>query len=109
MCNLASINVAKVNTQADVERITALVTRCLDNVIDLNFYPIKEAELTSNTYRPIGIGTLGVAELLATKQIAYDTKEAVEYVGGLYEMIACEVYINSALLAKERGVYNKYS
>ena len=53
VCNLASINVAKVNSDKDIEEVTPIVLRILDNVIDLNFYPIKEAEVTAKKYRSI--------------------------------------------------------
>jgi ribonucleoside-diphosphate reductase alpha chain len=53
VCNLASLNVAKVNTPKDIEEVTPVVMRILDNVIDLNYYPIKEAELTAKKYRSV--------------------------------------------------------
>jgi ribonucleoside-diphosphate reductase alpha chain len=55
VCNLASINVAKVNTQKEINKIIPIAMRILDNVIDLNFYPIKEAELTAKKYRSVGL------------------------------------------------------
>ena len=53
VCNLASLNVAKVNTPEDIAEVTPVVMRILDNVIDLNYYPIKEAELTAKKYRSV--------------------------------------------------------
>jgi ribonucleoside-diphosphate reductase alpha chain len=53
VCNLASINVAKVNTDEDIAKVTPVVMRILDNVIDLNYYPIKEAERTAKRYRSV--------------------------------------------------------
>ena len=58
VCNLASINIAKVNKDKDIKDVTAIAMRLLDNVIDLNYYPIKEAELTSQKYRSVGLGFL---------------------------------------------------
>lgn len=53
VCNLASINVAKVNTPEDIKKVVPIAMRLLDNVIDLNFYPIKEAEKTAKKYRSV--------------------------------------------------------
>jgi ribonucleoside-diphosphate reductase alpha chain len=50
---LASINVAKVNKDKDIKKIIPIAMRILDNVIDLNFYPVKETELTSRKYRSV--------------------------------------------------------
>jgi ribonucleoside-diphosphate reductase alpha chain len=53
VCNLASINVAKVNTQEEMEYIIPTCMRVLDNVITLNYYPITEAEITAKKYRSV--------------------------------------------------------
>jgi ribonucleoside-diphosphate reductase alpha chain len=53
VCNLASVNVAKVNTDKDIAKVVPVVMRILDNVIDLNYYPIKEAERTAKRYRSV--------------------------------------------------------
>jgi ribonucleoside-diphosphate reductase alpha chain len=53
VCNLASINVAKVNTPEEINKILPIAMRILDNVITLNFFPIKEAEITAKKYRSI--------------------------------------------------------
>jgi ribonucleoside-diphosphate reductase alpha chain len=53
VCNLASINVAKVNTDEDIKKVIPVAMRLLDNVIDLNFYPIKEAKRTAQRYRSV--------------------------------------------------------
>jgi ribonucleoside-diphosphate reductase alpha chain len=53
VCNLASINVAKVNTDEEIKKVIPVAMRVLDNVIDLNFYPIKEAEKTAKKYRSV--------------------------------------------------------
>jgi len=53
VCNLASINIAKVNTDEEIKKVIPVAMRVLDNVIDLNFYPIKEAENTAKKYRSV--------------------------------------------------------
>ena len=75
--------------------------RILDNVIDLNFYPIKESEITSKKYRSVGLGFLGLAEYLATHKLAYDSKEARDVVDVLFEKFAYETLKASNKLAKD--------
>jgi ribonucleoside-diphosphate reductase alpha chain len=82
--------------------------RLLDNVIDLNFYPIKESELTSKKYRSVGLGFLGLAEYLAVNHLAYDTKEARDHVDVLFEKYAYEALSASNQLAEERKPYDLF-
>lgn len=53
VCNLASINIAKVHTPQEIEKVIPIAMRILDNVISLNYYPIKEAEITAKKYRSV--------------------------------------------------------
>jgi len=55
VCNLASINVAKVFSAEDIRRVFPLSMRLLDNVIEMNLFPFKESELTSKKYRSVGL------------------------------------------------------
>lgn len=109
VCNLASINVAKVHTPEQIERVVPVVMRILDNVIDLNYYPIKEAELTAKKYRSVGLGYLGLAEYLAVNKLAYDSVAAREVVDQMMEKFALEVFRASHDLAKERGAYELFA
>ncbi|MBS8121461.1 ribonucleoside-diphosphate reductase subunit alpha [Candidatus Vampirococcus lugosii] len=108
VCNLASINVAKVNTKEQIKKTIPIATKILDNVIDLNFYPTKESEITSKKYRSIGLGFLGLAELLATNKLSYDSKEARDYVDNLFELYSLETLKSSNELAKQKGTYELY-
>jgi ribonucleoside-diphosphate reductase alpha chain len=105
VCNLASINVAKVHTRADMKAVFPTVMRILDNVITLNYYPIKEAEMTALKYRSVGLGYLGLAEYLAINKLSYDSAEARERVDKLFAEYAYYTYRASVDLAKERGAY----
>ncbi|MBF0570333.1 MAG: ribonucleoside-diphosphate reductase subunit alpha [Candidatus Omnitrophica bacterium] len=105
VCNLASINVAKVNTHEEIERIIPVAMRVLDNVITLNLYPIKEAELTAHKYRSVGLGFMGLAEYLACQKLTYDSPEARNNVDVLFEKYALVTLQASNALAKERGAY----
>lgn len=108
VCNLASINVATVFEPAVIADVFPVVMRVLDNVITLNYYPIKEAERTSKRYRSVGLGYLGLAEYLATHKLAYDSKEARDEVNKLFERYTYHTYRASVDLAKERGTYELY-
>ena len=105
ICNLASINVAKVNTKEESNHIHRIVTRTLDNVIDLNEYPVEETRISAEKYRAIGIGYMWVAEYLATNKINYWSKESVEIIDKLFQMYAYDTLESSMLLAKERWPY----
>ncbi|MCP4524267.1 MAG: ribonucleoside-diphosphate reductase subunit alpha [Candidatus Gracilibacteria bacterium] len=108
VCNLASINIAKVYTDEEIEKVTPVVMRLLDNVIDLNYYPIKEAERTAKRYRSVGLGFLGLAEYLAVNHLAYDSQEARDVVDKIMEKFAFHTFKASNQLSKERGEYELY-
>lgn len=108
VCNLASINVAAVHEQSVMEEVFPTVMRILDNVITLNYYPIKEAERTSIRYRSVGLGYLGLAEYLAVRKLAYDSEEARAETDRLFERYTYHTYQASNELAEERGTYELY-
>jgi len=105
VCNLASLNMAKVNTKEDMEKIIPIAMRILDNVIDLNLFPINEAEATSKQYRSVWLGFLGLAEYLATNNMIYDSKQARDKIDELFENYAYYVLQSSNDLSKERWAY----
>ncbi|MEK7181695.1 MAG: ribonucleoside-diphosphate reductase subunit alpha [Patescibacteria group bacterium] len=108
VCNLASVNIATVNDEETIKEVFPVLLRVLDNVITLNYYPIKEAERTALRYRSIGIGYLGLAEYLAVRKIAYDSEQARQDVDRLFERYAYHTYRASVDLASERGHYELY-
>ena len=108
VCNLASINVAKVNTDDEMKKVIPIAMRLLDNVITLNYYPIKEAERTSKRYRSVGLGFLGHAEYLAVNKLAYDSPEARAQTDKIFEKYAYHTLKASNELAVERGTYGVY-
>ena len=108
VCNLASINVAKVNQPEMIEKIIPIAMRILDNVITLNYYPIEETRRTALRYRSVGLGFLGLAEYLATQKIAYDSQQARTAVDELFSQYGLATYRASVDLAKERGTYPLY-
>lgn len=109
VCNLASINVATVNDEETIAKVFPVVMRVLDNVITLNYYPIKEAERTALRYRSVGLGYLGLAEYLAVNKLAYESEEARQATNVLFERYAYHTYRASVDLSKERGTYGLYA
>lgn len=105
VCNLGSINLGKVYTKEDMERVVPLLVRMLDNVIDMNFYAIKEAEYTNKRYRAIGIGVSNYHYCLVKNNIQWESEEHLEFAEKLFERIAYYAIKCSMELAKERGAY----
>ena len=105
VCNLASINIAKVNKAEDIEAVLPIAMRILDNVIILNLFPVKEAEITALKYRSVGLGFLGLAEYLATNNMVYDSAFARDHIDQLFEQYAFTTLKASCDMSDERGQY----
>ncbi len=108
VCNLASINMAKVYNDEHIKEVFPVAMRLLDNIIDLNFYPIKEAEVTAKKYRSVGLGFMGLAEYLACAGLSYESAQAREHVDELFEKYALAALEESNSLSKERGAYELF-
>ena len=113
VCNLGSINLVNHTREGDLdykslESTIYTAIRILDNVIDINFYPTVEAENSNLRHRPIGLGMMGLHDLLHIKNIHIDSKEAVEFSDKLFEFYSCHAIYASSLLAQERGSYSSY-
>lgn len=107
VCNLASLTLGKIDVKNDkeLEHIVSVVIRALDNVIDLNYYPIPYAKLTNHKVRPIGLGTSGYHHMLVKNGFRFESKEHLEFVDQLYEKINYYAIRTSMELAKEKGKY----
>ena len=105
VCNLGSINLGKVYTKEDMERVVPLLVRMLDNVISINYYAIKEAEYTNRRYRAIGIGVSNYHYCLVKNHIPWESEKHLEFADELFERIAYYAIKGSMELAKERGRY----
>lgn len=113
VCNLGSINLVEHIShgsldEAKLAETVSIAVRMLDNVIDVNFYPTKEAEVANLRHRAIGLGIMGFQDALYALNIGYASQEAVEFSDESSEMIAYYAIQASSLLAKERGVYSSY-
>ncbi|KLE10524.1 ribonucleotide-diphosphate reductase subunit alpha [Aliarcobacter butzleri L355] len=105
VCNLASINLSKINTKEDIERVVPTAIRMLDNVIDLNFYPLRKVKATNLKSRSIGLGVMGEAEMLAQYQLAWGSSEHFKKIDQIMEAISYNTIKSSSDLANEKGVY----
>ncbi|TCP12453.1 ribonucleoside-diphosphate reductase alpha chain [Crenobacter luteus] len=114
VCNLGSVNLVNHMTadgQLDGEKIRRTVKiamRMLDNVIDINFYPVKKARNSNLKHRPVGMGIMGFQDCLHMKRIPYASQEAVEFADSSMETVAYWAYWASTELAEERGRYPSY-
>jgi ribonucleoside-diphosphate reductase alpha chain len=114
VCNLASVNLARhVREDGEIDWIklaetVKIAVRGLDNAIDVNLYPSERARRSNLLNRPIGLGVMGFAELLAMKGIPYDSPEAVELADRLLEFISYHAIMASHELSRERGSFPRF-
>lgn len=110
VCNLASLCLGNINVHdnKELEDITSTVIRALDNVIDLNFYPINDAKLTNHKYRAIGLGVSGYHHMLAKNRIKWESEEHLAFADKVFEDIGYAAVKASNELAKERGSYSLF-
>ncbi len=107
-CNLNSLVLPNAFKNDDIEllqRITDIQVRMLDNVISLNRTVVQQATHTNNLYRAIGAGAMGLATLIADKQIKWDSDEAAEFADKIFEKYAYCLINSSHKLAVEKGSY----
>ena len=113
VCNLGSVNMSKhmKNGVFDAELVARTVKtgmRMLDNVIDVNYYPTKEAKTSNMRHRPVGLGIMGFHDALYEMNINFDSDAAVSFADESMEIISYAAIMASSLLAKERGAYESY-
>jgi ribonucleoside-diphosphate reductase alpha chain len=110
VCNLASLTLGKidVNNKERLRHVVRTVTRALDNVIDLNYYPIPYARITNQQMRPIGLGTSGYQHMLVKNNLRFENMEHIDFADALYEEIAYDAIEASCDLAAEKGAYSKF-
>ena len=107
VCNLASIGLPRFVSNGEFDfqmlhKVTKTVTRNLDKIIDLNFYPLPETKRSNMRHRPIGIGVQGLADVFAILKMPFDSKEANELNDKIFETIYYASVETSMEIAKER-------
>ena len=105
VCNLASINLSRINRSEDIKRVVPIAVNMLDNVIDLNFYPLRKVKATNLKSRAIGLGVMGEAEMLANSKISWGSNEHFKKIDEIMEYISYNTILASSNLAIEKGIY----
>src|SRR6266403_917757 len=118
-CNLGSLNVSKFARRGDagewsldwdeMERVVRLAVRFLDDVIEMNPYPLPEIDATVKSNRRIGLGLMGWADLLFTMGIPYDSPGAIDLADRLMAFVKEKSHDQSAKLGEERGPFPNWS
>jgi len=113
VCNLGSVNLVNhvdengLNREK-LEKTIKTAIRMLDNVIDINYYSVPQAENSNMKHRPVGMGIMGFQDALYKQRIAYSSEQAVEFADVSMEMISYYAISASNELAQERGRYESF-
>ena len=110
VCNLASLSLGHLplENETQMREKVATVVRALDNVIDLNFYPVPYAKITNRHYRSIGLGVSGYHHALAIRGIRWESDEHLAFMDEVFERINYAAIEASAELAREKGRYDYF-
>lgn len=110
VCNLASLSLGHLplEDETQMREKVATVVRALDNVIDLNFYPVPYAKITNRHYRSIGLGVSGYHHALAIRGIRWESDEHLAFMDEVFERINYAAIEASAELAREKGGYDYF-
>ena len=110
VCNLASLSLGHLPLENETELtdIVRTVVRALDNVIDINFYPLPYAKITNQRYRSLGLGVSGYHHALAVRGIKWESKEHLDFVDKVFETINRAAVEASSDIAKQKGSYKYF-
>ena len=117
VCNLGSVNLLQHLTEVngklvlDNDKLQATIIvgmRMLDNVVDINFYPVGKARNANTRHRPVGMGIMGFQNCLHAMRIPYASMKAVEFADRAMEVVCYNAYYASTVLAEERGAYSSF-
>ncbi len=110
VCNLASLSLGhlKLEDETEMREVVSSVVRALDNVIDLNFYPLPFAKITNRTYRSIGLGVSGYHHALAIRGIKWESEEHLSFIDKVFERINRLAIEASSDIAKQKGSYKYF-
>jgi ribonucleoside-diphosphate reductase alpha chain len=110
VCNLASLSLGRINVDSDAEigELTRSAVRALDNVIDLNFFPVPYAGINNLRYRPIGLGVSGYHHMLAKHGIQWESDEHLAFADKVFEKINYAAVSASCENAAEKGRYELF-
>lgn len=110
VCNLASLSLGNIDLKdtKELTELTRSAVRALDNVIDLNFFPVPYAKVTNLRYRPVGLGISGYHHMLAKNGISWESEEHLEFTDKVFEAINYAAIEASCDFAEEKGSYDLY-
>ena len=115
VCNLASVNLSafidETNKEYDFQKlyeVTKVVAKNLNKVIDVNFYPVKEAKNSNMRHRPIGIGVQGLADTFAKMRLPFESPEAMQLNKDIFETMYFAAMESSMEVAQKDGPYSTY-
>lgn len=115
VCNLASIGLPAFVDQATgtfdfhkLREVIAVVTRNLNRVIDMNYYPTPETRRSNMRHRPIGLGVQGLADVFAMLKMSWDSEEAADLNQRIFEHMYYAAVETSVQLAREEGSYETF-
>lgn len=113
VCNLASLALPKFIKDGAMDfdeliRVTRIVVRNLNRVIDRNYYPVIEARNSNMRHRPVGIGIQGLADTFAILRLNFDSEEAMKLNSQIFETIYYGALLESCEIAKEEGHYETF-
>lgn len=110
VCNLASLTLGNIDVcdEDELKNVIHVIVRALDNVIDLNYYPLEYAKLNNRNYRPIGLGVSGYHHMLVKQNLQFESDEHLRFVDQLFEKINYFAIEASCELAKEKGSYSLF-
>lgn len=115
VCNLSAINLSKFYDEEkhdvdwdELAKVTQWSVRFLDNVIDTTPYHFEENEKNQKKERRIGLGSMGLAELMIKLKIRYGSPESLQFLDKLYGFIAKEAYLASSEIAAEKGSFEAF-
>ncbi len=114
VCNLASLALPKyvIDGRFDHEKlyeVTKVVTRNLNKIIDINYYPVPEARNSNTRHRPIGLGVQGLADVFVMLRMPFDSPEARVLNKEIFETIYFAALTASNEMAKEQGTYSSFA
>jgi ribonucleoside-diphosphate reductase alpha chain len=109
LCILSALNAGTIKNEKELEECCDLSVRSLDELIDIQEYPVKAAEIATKRYRPLGIGIIGLAHYLAKLGYNYEDSDACNSVHRLSESLQYYLLKASNQLAKEKGICEGFS
>eukprot|EP00834_Sanchytrium_tribonematis_P005632 NODE_354_length_8925_cov_1.106050.p1 type:complete len:711 gc:universal NODE_354_length_8925_cov_1.106050:5177-7309(+) len=117
VCNLASLSLPRFVKESEgkkyydfkhLHEVTQVVTRNLNKIIDVNYYPVEEARNSNMRHRPIGVGVQGLADVFMLLRYPFDSEQSRELNRKIFETIYHAALTASVELAKEEGTYSTY-